>query len=90
MAEALRTGAILAELAAILADHSQTLFKDRADLTPEKRSGRWIHSFLAQLESGLNAVPGLEWVTVVRVDPYVRAHHMHLLFSVQFDLHSTH
>ena len=59
VAEALGTGAIRAKLSAILAAHSQTVFKDGTDLTLEKRSGQGIHSFLVPLASGVDPVPGL-------------------------------
>ena len=76
VAEALGTGEIPDKLAAILALHSQTVREDRTALTPEKRSGQGIHSFLAQLTLGVDLVPGLERVTVVGVDPYRRVHIM--------------
>ena len=49
VAKALGTRATLAELAVILAAHSQTVRKDGMERMPEERSGRVIHSFLAQL-----------------------------------------
>ena len=89
VAEDLGTGAIPAKLSAILAAHSQTVSKDGAALTAEKRSGQGIHSFLVQLESGVDPVPGLDRVTVVGVDPDGRVHLMHSLFYVQVDLYLT-
>ena len=89
VAEALGTRSILAKLAAILTDHSRTVREDGAALTPEKRSGRGIHTFLAQLASGVDPVPGLEQETVVRVYPDRRVHLMLSIFSVQFDLYLT-
>ena len=89
MAEDLGTGEIPAELTVILASHSRTVHEDGAALTPEKRSGWEIHSFLAQLASGVDPVPGLKPVTVVGVDLEGRVHIMHLLFSVRVDLYST-
>ena len=89
VAEDLKTEVIPAELATILVTHSQTICMDRAALTPEKRSGRGIHSFLAQLTSGVDPVPVLERVTVVRVNPGGRVNIMHLLFSVRVELYLT-
>ena len=59
VAEALGTGSNPAELAAILAAHSQTVCKDGTDRMPEERSGWVIHSFLTQLVLGVDLVPGL-------------------------------
>ena len=89
VAEALGTGEISADLAAILAAHYQTVYEDGTALTPEKRSGQGIHSFLEQLALGVDPVPGLEQVTVVRVDPDERVHFMHSLFFVWVDVYST-
>ena len=83
VAEALGTGAIPDELAAILAAHSQTVREYGTALTPDKCLGRGIISFLAQLELGVEPVPGLERVTLVGVDPDGKVHLMQLLFSVQ-------
>ena len=69
MAEALGTGANPAELATILVAHSQTARMDGTPRTPEERSGRGLHSFIAHLAFGEVPVPGLERVTLVRVDP---------------------
>ena len=82
VAEALGTGEIPDKLSAILTTHSQTVREDGTDLMPKKRLGRRIHSFLAQLASGVDPLPGLERVTVVGVNPYGRVHLMHLLLSV--------
>ena len=65
VAEALWTGKISAELAAILVAYPETGHEDRAVLSLEKRSSRGIHSFPAHLASEADFVPGLEWVTVV-------------------------
>ena len=72
----------MAKLAAILAAHYQTVCKEGADFTSEKRSGRGIYSFLEQLLSGVYPVPGLERVTVVRFDLDRMVHLMHSLFLV--------
>ena len=73
----------------ILAAHSQTVRKDGAALSEEKRLGRGIRSFLAQLASGMDPAPGLERVTLVGVDPYRMVHLAHSLFSVRFDIYLT-
>ena len=88
VAEALGTRAILAELAAILAAHYQTVREDGVALLVEKCLGWGIHSFLAHLASGAYPVPGLDWVALVSVNPDRKVHLMHLLFSVRFDLYS--
>ena len=69
VAEALGTGAIPAELAAILTVYSRTVCKDGTACTPEEHLGRGIQSLLAQLALGVERVPGLERVTVIGVDP---------------------
>ena len=58
--EAMGTGAILSELAAILAAHSQTVCEDGMARTLEERLGRVIHSFLEQIASEVDLVPGLQ------------------------------
>ena len=67
--EGLGTKAILDELSAILADRLRMVFEDGVALPSDKRSGREIHSFLAQLESGEDLIPGLDRVTLVRCRP---------------------
>ena len=67
LAEDMRNGEIPSEIAAILAAHSCTVCKDRMALTPEKSSGRGIHSFLAQPALGVDPVPGLDRVTAKQV-----------------------
>ena len=69
VAEAMGTGAIPAELSVILTPFLREVHKDGAALSPEKCSGRGVHSFLEQLMSGVNLIPGLEQVTLVRVYP---------------------
>ena len=65
--KALVTGAIPAELSAILAAHYQIVCEDGMARTPEERSVQVIHSFLAQLVSGMDLVPSLDRVTMVRL-----------------------
>ena len=77
MVEALGAGVIPAEFAEVLVAHFRTVCKDRAALLAEKLSGRGIHSFMAQLGSEEDPVPGLEQVTLVGVDPYGMVHLMH-------------
>ena len=52
----------------------------------EERSVRVIHSFLAQLASGADLVPGLEQVTMVGIDPGGRVLLMHSIFSVRVNI----
>ena len=63
--------------------------KDGAALSLEKQSGQGIHSFLAQLASGVDPIPSLERVKLVGVYPDGRVLLMHLLFSVRVDIYST-
>ena len=86
VAEVLGTGSILAELAAILAEHSRTVCKDGSVHTPEERTGRGLHAFLSHLALGEVPVPGLEKVTLVGVDEDRRVHLMHSLFSVRVNV----
>ena len=80
--EALGTGAIPAELAAILAAHSQPVREDGTACTLEECSGQVIHSFQAQIASGVDPVPGMERVTAVILGPDRRVLLIHSLFSV--------
>ena len=89
VAEALGTGTIPAELAAILAEHSRTVRKDGTERTPEERTGRGLHSFLSHLALGEVPVLGMERVTLIGVDTDRRLHLMHSLFSVRVDVYST-
>ena len=56
---------------------------------PKVRFGRVIHSLLAELASEVDLFPGLERVTMVRLDPYGRVLLMHSLFSVRVNVYST-
>ena len=87
VAEDIGTGTIPADLAAILVAHSQTVHEDGTDRTPEERLGRAIHSFLAQLASGVDLIPGLERATMVRIDPDRRVLLLHSLLSVQVNVY---
>ena len=89
MAEARGTGAIPDELSVILVDHFRTVRKDGAALTSDKRSDRGIHSFLVQIASGLDLIPGLEEATLVRVDPAGMVYLLHSLLFVQVCLYLT-
>ena len=51
-------------------------------LSPEKWSGRGVHSFLSHLASGMDPVPGFERVGILQVDPDVTVHILHSMFSV--------
>ena len=83
------TRAIPAELATILAAHFLTVCENGAALAVENFSGQGIHSFLAHLTSGVDAVPFLEQVTVVRFERDRRVHHIKLLLSVRVNLYFT-
>ena len=79
-AEALGTGAVPADLAAILVLYSRTA------RMPEERSGRGLHSFLVHLALGEVLFTGLERVMFVRVDPDGRVHLMNSTFSVRVNV----
>ena len=66
--EALSTGAIPGELSVILARCFRTVCESRVPLPSDKRSEQSIHSFLAQLVSGVDHIPGLEQVYLVELD----------------------
>ena len=83
------TGEIPADLVAILAAHYRTVREDGTARIPEERSGRVIHSFLAQLVSGVNLFPGLERVTMVGIEPDRRVLLLKSLFSVQVNVYLT-
>ena len=53
------------------------------------RSGQGIQSFTAEIALEVDLVPGLERVTVVRVDPDGGVLLMHSLLSVRFNVYST-
>ena len=57
--------------------------------TLDKRSGRGIHSFLAQVVSGVEPSPGLERVLIIGVYQDETVHLLYLLFSVLVDLYYT-
>ena len=55
----------------------------------EKRLGWGIYSFLVQLASGVDPVPGIKWVTLVGVDTDGMVHLMYSLFSVWVGIYLT-
>ena len=87
--EALGTGAIPSDLSAIPASHFREVRKGGMALPPDKRSGRGIHSFLAQLESGVNQIHGLEWVSLIGVNQGGTVNPLQSLFSAPVHLYST-
>ena len=82
VAEALRTRGIRSELSTIPMARFRTVRKDGAELSSDNHSSRGVHSFLAQLVLGVDLIPRLERVTVVRVDLDVMVYLLHSLFSV--------
>ena len=88
MAEALGTRTIPAELAAILAAHSQTIHKDGSTRMPEERTGWGLHSFLSHIALGVGQVPGLERVTLVGINKNGRVNLIHSLLSICVDVYS--
>ena len=89
VAEVLGAGSIPADLAAILAEHSCTVYKYRTARTTEDPTGWGLHTFLLHLVLGEVPVPSLESVTLVVVDEDGRVHLMHSLFSVRVNVYST-
>ena len=89
VAEDLGTGHIPGKISTILAGRFRTIFEDGSALPSDKRSGRGIHSFLAQLAWRVDHVPGLERLILVGVDPNIMVHLLHSLLSVPVDLYST-
>ena len=89
VAEVLGTRSILAELAAILAEHSRNLRKDGTARTTEERTGRGLHAFFSHLALREVTVTGLEKVNLIGVEEDGRMHLMHSLFSVRINVYST-
>ena len=87
--EALGTGSILGKLSAILASLFRTVHEDGAALPSDKRLGWGVHSFLAQIASGLEHIPFLERLILVGLDPYIMVHLLHSLLSLLSDLYLT-
>ena len=86
VAEALGTGAIPAEISAIFAARFRTICEDGAALSSKKCSGWGIHSFLTQLAYKVDLIPGLEQMTLVRVELDGVVHLLHSLFFVWVNL----
>ena len=87
--EALGTGAVPGKLSAILASRFRTVHEDGAALPLDKRLGWGVHSFLAQIVSGLEHIPVLYRLILVGVDPYGMVHLLHSLLSLLSDLYLT-
>ena len=88
VAEDLGTRAIPSELSEILTARFGTVHKDGAALSSEKRSGQG--PFLTGAACvGVDLVPVLERVTLIRVDPDGVVHLLYSLLSIRFDLYST-
>ena len=89
VAEALGTVAIPGKISVILAGRFRTVCEGGTALTPDKRSGWGIQSFLAQLASGVDHIPGLDWVYLIGVDHKGTVHLLHLILYVLVDLYYT-
>ena len=85
--EVLRTGRIPDDLVKTLLERFRVKREDGGYLSKEKYSGRGVHSFLAQLASRVDPVPGFEQVALFQVDPDITAHLLHSLFSVPSGLY---
>ena len=69
-----------------LSTRFQVKKEDGRPLSPEKRSGRVLHSFLAHLASGLDPVPSFEQMGLLQVDPDGTVYVLFSMFSVPVDL----
>ena len=79
-------------LVVALSDRPRVKKEDGGKLSPEKRSGQVVHSFLAHLAhlaSGADPIPGFERVRLLQVDPDGTVYVLHSMFSVPVDLYST-
>ena len=57
-------------------------------MSPEKRSGRGVQSFLANLASREDLFPGFERMWLLQLDPDVTVHILHSMLSVPVNLYS--
>ena len=69
--------AIPGELSAVLTARFRKVCEDGEALPLEKRSGRGVNYFLAQILSVVDPIPGLEWVTLVGFDLDIMVHLLH-------------
>ena len=90
--EVLGTVQLPNNLVVALSDRPRVKKEDGGKLSPEKRSGQVVHSFLAHLAhlaSGADPIPGFERVRLLQVDPDGLVHVLHSMFSVPVDLYSS-
>ena len=87
--EVLGTGRLPDNISAALSDRFQVTNEDSEPLSPEKRSGRGVHSSLTHPSSRVDLVPGFDRVVLLQVDSDGTVHVLHSLFSVPVDLYST-
>ena len=64
----LRNGQLPNNRVEALLGRFQVTREDGGSLPMEKRSGRGLHSFLYHLTSGVDPVPGFEWVALLQVE----------------------
>ena len=82
----LGTSRLLENLVEALLEQFRVTREDGGLLLTEKWSIRGVHSSLAHLASGVDPVPGFEWVVLLPVEPDGTVHFLHSLFSVQAGL----
>ena len=63
--EVLGTGRLPRNLVKATSAWFRVTREDGRPLSVEKQSGRGVHSFLAHLASGVDLVPGFEWVALL-------------------------
>ena len=85
--EVLGTGQLPDNLVAALSDRFRVTKEDDRPLSPEKRYGRGVHYFLANLASRVDPVPGFDRVGLLQVNPDGMVHILHSMFSVPVDLY---
>ena len=71
-----------------MSDRFRVAKEDGGPLSRDKRSGRGVHSFLVNLASRVDPVPGFERVVLLQFDPDGTVHFLHSIFSVLVDLYS--
>ena len=86
--EVLGTGQLPDNLVAALLARFRVTKEDGGPLSPEKRYGRGVYSFLAHVASGVDPVPNFERVGILQVNPDGTVHVLHSMFSVPVKLYS--
>ena len=87
--EVLGTARLPGSLVAALSAWLQVRKEDGGPLSPEKRSGQGMHSFLSHLASRVEPVPGFERLALFLVNLDGTVHLLQSLFFVPVGLYST-